>query len=452
MSEEKKVITIPLSKILIVAGIIFVLFQIFSPNKKESGDESEKKETDTAKTAAPAPRQSSRNPRMSFEDVSQSLRKIPPDLAQGIDTVSWGRGKIIRHFSIDTTLQRRTENMVRRARTRYGAAVAINPKTGQILAMVSQQDPELPVIAENLVLSNEFPAASIIKTITAEAAFEYMPDITTANTKGFTGRSPTLFRSQFMPREAGANATQITFAEAFARSNNPIFGRLAVHHIGRERLARSAQKFGWNSNIPFEMPVDVSHFPETTVENMNDSINLAFLGSGFTNETTLTPLLGALIASTVVNNGNMMRPTIVDSITDMSGRVLYSAEPRQWKNSTASDIADSLKILMRATSRIGSARNSFNDFRTFARTRDITFGGKTGTKSSSHGRNEWFVGFAQDSENDFSIATSIVFTQRPKFILRPSQVSADMMLDYVRRTRRQIHETDNISQRTENEQ
>ena len=455
--SKKKEITIPLSKIVYILVIVFVLSQMFSPNKKEN--ESENKQGDTAAAVAVAPQPqpqaqqqqqpqpqaqkkqtSSRMSRMSFDDVAKSLEQFPPNLAQGSDTAKWQRGEIIRYFSIDTALQRRTENMVRRARTRYGAAVAINPYTGQILAMVSQQDPELPKIAENLALSSEFPAASIIKTITAEAAFENISDISAATEMNFVGRSTTLFKRQFFPEEHGDYATETSFAEAFARSNNPIFARLAIHNIGREKLALSAQKFGWNSKIPFELPVDVSFFPETTADNLSDTINLAFLGSGYTNETTLTPLLGALIASAVVNRGSMMRPTLVDSIVDISGRKLYEAKPRRWKNSAAADIADSLKILMQATARIGSARNSFADMRTFVRGKEITYGGKTGTKSSQHGRNEWFIGYAHDADNNFAIATSVCFTQHAKFILRPSQVSADIMLDHLRRTRRQINE------------
>jgi len=446
MEKNNKEIVIPISKILPPAIAVFFLFQIFTMCKKETAGETITNNTkDTTATVVqtkqkkePAPTKVSR---MTHSDVAKSLEMFPPNFSQSRDTVKWQRNEIIRHFSIDTALQRRSESLIRQARTRYGTAVAMNPKTGQILAMVSQQDPELPKIAENLALSNEFPAASIIKTITAEAAFENIPDISCSTTMSFVGRGTTLFRNQFFPREHGANANSVSFAEAFARSNNPIFARLAIHFIGREKLAKSAQKFGWNSKIPFELPVDVSYFPETTAENMNDTINLAFLGSGFTNETTLTPLLGALVASAVVNKGSMMTPTIIDSITDMSGRKLYAAKPRKWKNSTTPDIADSLKVLMRATARIGSARNSFSDMRNFARDRrGIIFGGKTGTKSSQHGRNEWFVGFAQDQENDFAIVTSICLVQYPKFIFRPSQVSADIMLSHLRRTRRQINE------------
>jgi len=452
MSKKPKVITIPLSKILPIAVIIFVAFQIFN-NSQKTKEKSLPAHKDTTKVIFTKEKElkeqkksevsifAQKITQMTYEDVAQSLELFPPNLAQNCDTIIWQKNEIIRYFSIDTALQRKTEVLVRRAKTKYGAAVAMNPQSGQILALVSIFDEDsLPKIAENLCLSSVFPAASIIKTITAEAAFDNIANISSETEKNFVGKSTTLYKSQFLPEKYGENANTTSFAEAFAKSNNPVFGRLAVHSIGRENLVKSAQKFGWNAKIPFEMPCDVSFFPEINVAKVNDTINLAELGCGFNSETTLTPLLGALVASAIINKGNMMTPTIIDSVNDISGKKLFAANPQRWKNCATADVADSLNILMQETTRIGSARKSFDSMKKFANGKDIVFGGKTGTKDSKLGRNEWFVGFAKDNQNDFAIATSICFVQYPKFVLRPSQVSADIMLDNLRKTRIQIKE------------
>ncbi|MDR0304063.1 MAG: hypothetical protein LBH98_04740 [Chitinispirillales bacterium] len=439
-NDDEK-INIPLSKFLMIGFLCFFAFHFFEKGK-ENKMSSQKDSTVVSVKEKPVKKISSdvKIPKMNFDDICKTLQQNHPDFTQNCDTVKWQKSQIIRYFSIDTALQKKTLSLVKRSNPKYGAAIAVNPKTGQILAMVSYNDPELPKIADNLCLSNKFPAASIFKTITAEAVFE-TTNITCSTQIYYVGENTTLYKRQFLPEKFPENSNSASFAEAYAKSINPVFGWLAIHEIGRDNLYKSVQKFGYNTKIPFEMPTDISYFPETTISNTNDSINLAELGCGFNSETTLTPLLGGLIAATISNGGVMMTPMIIDSVTDMSGKKLYSAAQKKWRISAAPDISDSIKYIMRQTTKIGSARNAFSAIKDFSKQKDIIFGGKTGTKDSDLGRNEWFVGFAQDVENDFSIATSICFVQKPMFILRPSQVSADMMLEYIRKTRKQINET-----------
>jgi cell division protein FtsI/penicillin-binding protein 2 len=446
-SRKSKKINIPLSKILIVLFIVFVIrhFIVNSGDEKKGASvdksaQEEKKAASATRTSAP------RNLRITANDLQKLMQQFPPNLTQDRDTVTWQKTEIIRYFSIDTTLQKRARQRLNRARGRYAAVVAINPETGQILAILSQQDPELPTVAPNLALSNKFLAASIAKTITAQAAFENM-DISTSSNFRFPGRSTTLYRNQFTPLEFGANANETTLAQAYARSTNPVFGWIALHHIGRQNLQNTAERFGWNTTIPFDMPVQTSYFPETTPDNVNNSDSLAFLGSGFHRQTTLSPILGALMMSSILNQGVMMAPTLVDSIVDKSGRRLYAANTRKWRQTTESDIADSLIFLKRQTTRIGSARNSFAQARrTFLSGQsgqNVISGGKTGTIHSAElgGMNEWFVGFARDTTNNITIATSVVLVQPSTWHLRPSQISSEIMYDYVRRKQRGIAQT-----------
>ena len=433
MSKKVKKLNIPLSKILIISFIIFVAYHFV----KNSSGKGNLNETDNTVKLSKKESLVKISP-LSFNDVVKSLEQYPLKLNQDRDTVKWHKGVIIRYSSIDTALQKKTQTLVTRARAKYAAAIALNPETGQILAMVSQTDAEQSKIAENLCLSSKFPAASIFKTVTAEAAFENA-DIACSTKINFIGRNTTLYKNQFFPEDFGENSNSVPFSEAYAKSINPVFGWLAIHEIGREKLYKSAQKFGWNTKIPFEISCDVSIFPETNAQNVKDTINIAELGSGYNNETTLTPLLGGLVASTVVNKGNIMVPTIIDSITDKSGKKLYSANTRKWKRATGYDIADSLKFLMQQTAKSGSARMAFAEARkTLSGSNNIISGGKTGTKDSNLGRNEWFTGFAQDTLNNVSIVTSVCLVQYPMFILRPSQISADVMFDYLKRKNKEI--------------
>ena len=448
-SRKNKKINIPLSKILIILFIFFVIrhFVVSAGNEKnvETSEESAQVSNEQQSVKKEGGIFTPRSSRITQAELIRLLEQFPPNLTQDRDTVRWQRSEIIRYFSIDTTLQKRTQRLIDRSRARYGASVAINPQTGQILAMVTRTDPELPQIAPNLALSSKFLAASIAKTVTAQAAFENM-DVNTLSSFRFTGRGTTLFRNQFLPLEFGERANSVTFAEAYARSVNPVFGWMAVHHIGRANLLNAAERFGWNTSIPFEMPVDVSFFPRTAPDNLSpveDSINVAMLGSGFYRQTTLSPILGALIMASILNNGVMMAPTLVDSIVEKSSqRRIFTANSRKWRQTTESDIADSLLLLKQQTPRF-TARSAFRQARrTFfsgASGESVVSGGKTGTLTSDLGRNEWFVGFAKDTLRNISLATSVVLVQPNVWHLRPSQVSSDIMYEYVRRKQRIIN-------------
>jgi cell division protein FtsI/penicillin-binding protein 2 len=434
MSKKNDKINIPLSKILIFGTLCFLAVYFWQSSKNR---ELNKEKTAVAKKEV----KQQKNPaevknKLSFSDISKILAQNPPKFDQNCDTVKWQKNEIIRYFSIDTALQKKTSQLVRRSKPKYGAAVALNPKTGQILAMVSYSDPEQPKIADNLCLSNKFPAASIFKTVIADAVFENT-DFACSTKINYVGRNTTLYKKQFLPENIGEDSKSISFADAFAESINPVFGWLAVHKVGMQKMYKSAQKFGYNTKIPFELQTDISYFPEPAAFDASDSINLAELGSGFNSETTLTPLLGGLTACVVANGGVMMSPTIIDSITDKSGKRLYSATAKKWKISSAPDVCDSLVVLMRQTTKSGTARSAFSAMKDYCQQKEIIYGGKTGTKDSDLGRNEWFVGFTKDTLNQFAVATSVCFVQNPMFIMRPSQVSADIMLGYIKRAENQ---------------
>lgn len=319
----------------------------------------------------------------------------------------------------------------------YGAFVAINPDTGEILAMHSHTRAGMPP-AGNLALSATSPAASIFKIVTAAAALDrglLEPD----SVIPYTGRSHTLYQRQVLgaPGAAakrpvkvsgsrntaatkGAKSSSVkkwssfkrvpavrqpTLTDAFADSVNPVFARIGVQRLGANVLNDYAQRFGFNRDIicGVEMPVSVTGF------SRGNAWSVAEAASGYTRETTMSPLHGAMIAGTAIADGMMMRPQLVDAVVDSEGVILHLPQPQEWGRAIAPDAARKLRRLMTETVQTGTARRSFADFFEGPRAR-VEVGGKTGTLNGEHprGRNDWFVGYATDGQRRIAFASHCV--------------------------------------------
>ena len=163
--------------------------------------------------------------------------------------------------TLDPGLQTFIQNKLDVKNSRYIGIVTLDPETGKVLSMVSldKTNPN-----GNPCLDKPFPAASIFKIIAAAAAIE------TCNFKGnkklsFNGRKHTLYKSQ-LKKGTNRYTNWITFEEAFAKSINPVFGKIGTHYLGKDTLAKYASGFGFNSPIGFELPLSSSedaHFRQT---------------------------------------------------------------------------------------------------------------------------------------------------------------------------------------------
>lgn len=364
---------------------------------------------------------------LEYSDVKKMLLDKEPTLKSAVDTVSWKRRKLVRYFSIDTVIQQAGETLMRRYHPKYGAAVILQPRTGRVISLISYNNPEEPKISDNLYANAEFPAASIFKTVTAAAAIERV-GLTKSSLLKTSGKNHTLYKTQLV--EELDPSRKISLGESYAYSVNPVFGRLGIYQIGSNSLSGYAQKFGFNDAVPFELPVQISQFAEP-----KDTFNLAELSSGFNQQTTLSPILGALIAGSVSNKGKMIRPTLVDSVVDLrSGTKVYERSAKAWRIVMGEKGAEELKNLMEDVTQYGTARKSFKTIKNSTTFDQFTHGGKTGSVDRDGvGRVEWFVGFLKDSTKIDEDLACGVFTVHGKYwTVHSSYIGGEMMQKGIR--------------------
>jgi peptidoglycan glycosyltransferase len=303
-----------------------------------------------------------------------------------------------------------------------GAVAAIDPKTGAVLAMVTQPsyDPnrlashdfnevqsawEELTTDENQPMTNRstqqvLPPGSTFKLITAAAALENgvvndVDDKIKAGSQLSFGGGITYT----LPNEGGGNCggNRITFERALNVSCNVAFGALALD-IGQDKLAEQAAKFGFGTDPISGLSMSPSRFtsPDATLEQPQ----LAQSGIGQF-EVAATPLQMAMVAAGIANDGDVMKPYVVDTVRAPNLKVLDKTQPERYSEAVTPETARKLQAMMVSTVGSGTA--------TSAQIPGVEVGAKTGTAQSTEDRPPyaWFVSYAKDGDREVAVAVLV---------------------------------------------
>lgn len=299
-----------------------------------------------------------------------------------------------------------------------GAIVAIEPKTGRILAMVStpgfdtnsiathdtaaanaahkalDDDAAKPLI-NRAITGDMNPPGSTFKVVVAAAALE--SGKYTATSKLPNPASYTLPQTSNTVHNASGGAcgdggNTVTIADALKYSCNIPMAELAVE-LGDDAIRETAEKFGFNKEFDIPLSVSPSQYPTGL-----DAPNTALSGFG-QGKVLATPLEMAMVSAGIANGGAVMKPTMVDDVLAADLSVIHHTEPSELSRAVSDKVADSLTEMMVTNVRDGVAGN--------ARMDGVDVAGKTGTaENGSRPYSLWFTGFAP--ANDPEVAVAVV--------------------------------------------
>ena len=373
-----------------------------------------------------------------------TIDRVPNDwVAAGLDPheAELEDGKLVQTLpngarvtlTLEPATQRHLEKVYARYKIPYGGLVLIEPTTGRVRAMISQSraEPDIEGVARKPIA----PSASVFKIITAAALLEG---------EGFSPKKEVCYhggRSSLTEKNIEGDARLDSrcgdLSDAIAWSINSMIAKLAYQHLTREELVGWAERFGYNTSIPFELPVEASR-----AEIPEDRHERARTAAGFWH-THLSPLHGALIGATVLNDGVMMRPTLIESYETADGQVLYEFEPRQLRRVMKKSTARQLKSMMQRTTHVGTARKYFRFRNEFPR--DVRAGGKTGTlsrKKPSYLGYTWFVGFGEDEEDEtIEVAVGGLVCNKPLWHIKGPWAASEAIRKYIQIERDKKKET-----------
>ncbi len=307
------------------------------------------------------------------------------------------QGSIHITTTIDADLQKYLTKQLMLRTSAFIGIVVLDAFTGEVLAMVShdRQDPKA-----NTCLNSQFPAASIFKIVTVAAAMEKI-GLTPRSSLTFTGGKHTLYKSQITDK-IDRYTTTTTLQKAFAGSINPVFGKLGAFTLQQETLLEYARRFGFQQPLDFTLPMEPSAFVIT-----DRSYQWAELASGFNKTTTLSPLQGALIAATTVNDGKWITPRLIEKVTNSKGKERYHLRPLKAETVVTPKTARQLKTVMQATILEGTGRKAFKGWQSDSVLSQLEIGGKTGSYNTNP-RYDWFVGYGMDPKTEHAVAVSVL--------------------------------------------
>ena len=307
---------------------------------------------------------------------------------------------------------------------RDGSVVALDPRTGSILAMYSNPsfDPNLlsghdltkvqanykaltaqpgAVLAPGAYRQRYFPG-STFKIITASAVYDHAPQLATKVYP--TLAALPLPQTTNLLHNFGGETCGGQMLELFTVSCNTGFGQIGLD-LGANALYSEAQNYGFNQVTPIDLPFPaVSTFPPPSAF-AQDLPGLAFSAIGQQNVES-TPLEMAMVAGAVANRGTIMTPHILGHVTNSQNQVVSTYQPKPWLQATTPATAAQVTQLM------VSVVNDPTGTGTAARIPGVEVAAKTGTAQTGTGKiNAWFVAFAPAANP--TIAVAVILPNQP---------------------------------------
>lgn len=297
-------------------------------------------------------------------------------------------------YTLDPCLQEAISRFLKSVSAPYAAFVAVEPKTGRVLAMVDYPQ-------KGFSLKATYPAASLFKLVTAAAALE-KGRLSPSTKIKYRGQPHGLTQAD-LKEDPRRDRKVTTFKEALGTSNNVVFARIALKMLGAETLKRYAEAFRFNRTIEFDLPLQPSQ-----AQISNEPYALARAGAGY-QDVTISPLHAALLAAAIANDGIMVRPRLVDKVL-ADGETVYQTKPKSLGRVISANTAKELREMMEETVTHGTSSRAFRLFSKAYASDELRIGGKTGTLNGDDpkGRYDWFVGLAPLDKPRIAVAALVI--------------------------------------------
>jgi peptidoglycan glycosyltransferase len=303
--------------------------------------------------------------------------------------------------------------------TRKGAVVALDPKTGAVLAMYSYpsfdpnalavhdaaavtaaraallKDPNNPMLPR--AYRERYPPGSTFKVVTSSAVFDKQPDLATKSYPQLSALPLPNTNGQSLSNFA-SEVCGGTLPDLLRVSCNTGFAQIGLD-LGAAALSSEAHAFGFGSKPPLDLPaVAGSVFPDASAF-ARDKPGLAKSAIG-QQDVQATPLEMALIAAGIANGGVIMKPHVMAEIRDDQGDLVRSFKPDPWLTATSGDTAGKVRDLMIGVVQGGTA--------TGAAVPNVQVAAKTGTAQTiGNHAHAWMIAFAPAEAPKIAVAVIV---------------------------------------------
>ena len=299
-----------------------------------------------------------------------------------------------------------------------GAVVAIEPKTGNILALVSKPGVDANLLSvhngidstknynqllnskdeplKNRATTELYAPGSVFKILVATAAIEsgkYTPESVLPNPLKFKLPGTNTYVQNSGEGKCGGKAT-VSIADALRFSCNVPMAQLGIL-IGQDAIRAQAEKFGFGKSFKVPLAITPSVYPS----NLDDAqTGLSAFGQ-FDDRVTVMQI--AMMSSAVANGGLMMKPNLVRTILSSNLATLSSPSPTELGTTMSQDTAAKVRDMMIGAVARGVSSNG--------QIKGVSVAGKTGTAQNGQGEpyTLWFTGFAPADNPQVAVAVVV---------------------------------------------
>ena len=334
--------------------------------------------------------------------------------------------------SVQTTIVPRVQKAATEALgNQKGAVVALDPKTGAVLAMVTSPSYDANEIASHDIekankawtrlakdktrpLANRaareiYPPGSTFKLVTAAAALEdgMSPDTEVAS----PDRLKLPNTQTYLPNSTNCGGSKTTISNALRVSCNTAFANLGLE-VGQDKLREQAQKFGFNARHLADLNGVASQFPDEM-----DQAQLALSAIG-QYDVAASPLQMAMVTAGIANDGAVMDPYVVSMVQGPDLKPLSSTNPAKLSQAMTPANAKELQEMMRIVVSQGTG--------SAAQISGVDVAGKTGTAQSDPTRKPfaWFTSFAPVDDPKVAVAVIVEDADIPRQDIAGGRVAA----------------------------
>jgi peptidoglycan glycosyltransferase len=322
---------------------------------------------------------------------------------------------------------RAQETAVRQLGGKCGAAVAIEPQTGRILALASSPTYNPNAVEKNFsaitriktaacsiaaplldrATQGLYPPGSTFKVVTAAAALDsgaFKPDSTFYD-PGYCEEYGKRVSNAGNP-ESPETFGNVTLAQGLQHSINSVFCNIGKR-IGAGKILDYGQRFGLYASPDIELPADAQSpsglykkhklFKPKHPEYQVDPGRLAFGQERL----LVTPLQMAMVAATVANGGVLMQPHLIDEVTAPGHSLVRRVRPHKVRRVISPTTAQELTQMMESVVTGGTATN--------VQIPGVRLAGKTGTAETNvNGKyTTWFIAFAPADKPKVAVAVAL---------------------------------------------
>ncbi|WP_418790571.1 stage V sporulation protein D [Phosphitispora sp. TUW77] len=286
-------------------------------------------------------------------------RQIPQALHERISPVPGNNVWLTLDETIQYFVERELDNIIAQYEPKSASIIVMEPETGAILAMGSRPDYDPADYASypaenrrNVAIMLNYEPGSTFKIITSAAALEegvVRPDDRFYD-PGFAIVSDRRIKCWKYPQAHGAQS----FEEVVMNSCNPGFVEVGLK-LGSEKFYRYLNAFGFGQKTGIILSGESKGIviPEKDVK----PINIATIAIG--QSISVTPLQLITAMSAVANDGILMKPRIIEKITDNKGNVVQEYIPEPVRQVISKDTAGQLSLILEKVVNSGTGKNAY---------------------------------------------------------------------------------------------